>query len=313
VRRYLLLWFAENLVSPLVQAGLAALVLSILLAWLVARSVARPLEQVAGAASAIAQGDLSRRAPVSGPQEARDLAISFNRMVDRVAATQQSQRDFVANVSHELKTPLTSVKGFSQAILDGTAADAEAVRRSAAIIGDEADRMSRLVEELLHLARFDAGQVNLARETVDVGALLDRCVERLTPQAERAGNQLLLSAQGDLWAIGDEDWLMQVLVNLVDNAIRHTSGSRVQVEAQRADSWVEIAVTDSGEGIPADELERIFERFYQADRSRSGRGGAGLGLSIAREVVERLGGEISAESVVGLGTRFTVRLPAGMA
>jgi signal transduction histidine kinase len=310
VRHHLLLWFAENLVPPLAQAGMAALVLSVLLVWLVARSVARPLEQVAAAAGGIAQGDLSRRAPVFGPQEARDLAVSFNRMVDRVAAAQQSQRDLVANVSHELKTPLTSVQGFSQAILDGTAADAAAVRRSAAIISDEADRMSRMVEELLNLARFDAGQVQLAREPVDIGAILRQCVERLAPQAERASNQLHVSTQDDLWVTGDDDWLMQVFVNLVDNAIRHSSGARVQVEAQRVDGWVEVAVTDSGEGIPADELERIFERFYQADRSRSRKGGAGLGLSIAREVVERLGGEIAAESVVGLGTRFTVRLPA---
>jgi len=309
-RLLMLAWFAENLLPPLVEAGLVALVLSVLLAWLVTRSVAKPLERVAAAAGAIAQGDLTRRAPVSGPQEVQDLALAFNHMAARVAAAQQAQRDLVANVSHELKTPLTSVQGFSQAILDGTAAGPEAVGRAARIIHDEAERMRRMVDELLDLARFDAGQVQMAREPVDLGPLLARCVERLAPQAEEAGDELSLSAQEGLLVTGDPDWLTQVFVNLLDNAIRHTSGGRVEVVARRADGWIEVAVTDTGEGIPPDDLPRIFERFYRADKARRHKGGVGLGLPIAREVVRLHGGEITAESVVGLGSRFTVRLPA---
>ena len=313
VRRQLLLWFSQNLLPPIAQAGLVALVLSALLAWLVTRSVARPLEQVAEAAGAIAQGDLDQRAPVSGPQEAQEMAHSFNRMVEQVTSAQQAQRDFVANVSHELKTPLTSIQGFSQAILDGTAADPDSVDRSARIIHGEAGRMHRMVEELLGLARFDAGQVELAQDKVDLGVLLANCVERMEPQAKTAGNELLLSSQDGLVVTGDADWLTQVFINLIDNGIRHASDARVDVAAGKIDSWIEVTVTDTGEGIPPEDLDRIFERFYQADRSRRHKGGVGLGLSIAREVVQRHGGEISAESTMGLGTRFTVRLPARQA
>ena len=302
-------WFAENLLPPLLEAGVVALVLSVLLAWLMARSVARPLRRVAAATGAIAQGDLSQRAPVSGPREVQDLARAFNFMADRVAAAQQAQRDFIANVSHELKTPLTSIQGFSQAIIDGTASEPEAVQRAARIIHEEAERMRRMVEGLLHLARFDADQVEMARAPVDVGELLARCVERLTPQAEAAGDQLVLSVAEGLTVTGDADWLTQVFINLLDNAIRHTRDGRVEVSGRQVDGWVEVSVTDTGEGIPPEDLERIFERFYRADKSRR-KGGVGLGLSIAREVVRRHGGEITVESVVGLGSRFTVRLPA---
>jgi len=303
-------WFMENLVPPLLEAGGVALVLSVLLAWLMARSVARPLRRVAAAATSIAQGDLSQRVPLSGPREVRDLASAFNRMAEQVEATQQAQRDFVANVSHELKTPLTSIQGFSQAILDGMASEPEAVQRAARIVYDEAERMRRMVEELLSLARFDAGQVQMAQEPVDLGGLLAQCVERMMPQAEAAGDRLILSAPDGLAVIGDADWLTQVFVNLLDNAIRHTRDGRVEVAARRADGWIEVTVTDTGEGIPPEDLSRIFERFYQADKSRRRKGGVGLGLPIAREVIRLHGGEITAESVVGLGSRFTVWLPA---
>ncbi len=309
-RLLMLSWFAQNLLPPLVEAGLVALVLSVLLAWLVSRSIARPLERVAEAARAIARGNLEYRTLVSGPQEVRDLARAFNQMADRVAAVQRAQQDLVVNISHELKTPLTSVQGFSQAILDGTAADAAMITRSARIIYDEAERMRRMVDELLSLARFDAGEMELARQQVDLRLLLESCVERMAPQARAADDVLELSVAEEVSVVGDPDWLTQVFVNLLDNAIRHTRGGRVEVTARPAGRWVEVTVSDTGEGIPPQDLDRIFERFYQADKSRQRRGGVGLGLSIAREVVHRHGGEITAESRVGEGSRFTVRLPA---
>jgi two-component system sensor histidine kinase ResE len=210
-----------------------------------------------------------------------------------------------------MKTPLTSIQGFSQAILDGTAGDPEAVTRAAHIIHDEADRMRRMADGLLSLARFDADQVEMAQEPVDLETLLQRCVARLGPQAAAAGDELALSTEGELLVTGDADWLTQVFVNLLGNAIRHTRDGEVRVLARRAGDEVEVVVTDTGEGIPPEALDRIFERFYQADAARQRRGGAGLGLPIVREVISRHGGEVSAESVMGLGSRFTVRLPAG--
>jgi signal transduction histidine kinase len=309
-RGRLLVWFAQNLLPSLIEAGLVALILSLILAWLMARSVARPLQEVAVASRALARGDLERRAPVSGPQEVQELARAFNQMATRVAASQQSQRDFLANVSHELKTPLTSIQGFSQAILDGTAGDPEAVTRAAHVIHDEADRMRRMVDGLLSLARFDADQVEMDREPVDLAALLQRCVTCLGPQAEAAGDELTLSTEGSLVVTGDADWLTQVFINLLDNAIRHTQDGEVGVIARCAGDEIEVTVTDTGEGIPPEALDRIFERFYRADAARQREGGVGLGLPIVQEVVWRHGGEVTVESVVDLGSRFTVRLPA---
>lgn len=307
-----LLWFARNLLPPLLQAGVVALVLSVLLALLVSRSVSKPLRRVADAAKAITRGEVGARAPVSGPNEVRGLAQSFNVMVDQVEAAQQSQRDFVANVSHELKTPLTSIQGFSQALLDGTAATPEATARAARVIHEEADRMRRMVDDLLVLARFDAGQVVMAREPVELGPLLLGCVEKLAPQTQAAQVTVVLDVQERATVLGDADRLAQVVTNLLDNGVAHTpAGGRVELATRRPEpSAIEIAITDSGEGIPAKDISRVFERFYQVDKSRPRRRGAGLGLAIVKEIVEAHDGTIAAESVVGLGSRFTVRLPA---
>ena len=309
----MLTWLTDNLLPPVVQAGIVALIVSVLLALLISQSVASPLRRVADAARAIARGQAGTRAPVSGPREVRELAESFNSMASRVEASQKSQRDFVANVSHELKTPLTSIQGFSQALLDGTASGATEVARAARVIHDEANRMRRMVDGLLTLARFDAGQVTMARGQVPLGALVQRCVERLAPQAEACGVGLAMEIPEPLVALGDGDQLAQVFTNLLDNAVSHTpSGGRVTIAASRlaAGGQVEVVVTDTGEGIPPEALPRIFERFYQVDQARHRSRGAGLGLAITREVVEAHGGSITAESVSGLGSRFTVRLPA---
>jgi len=284
-----LAWAREHMLAPLLWAGLAALILSILLALLVSRSIAAPLRRVTGAAEAIARGETGTRALVSGPAEVQSLARSFNTMADQVEATRQSQRDFVANVSHELKTPLTSIQGFSQALLDGTASTPEATARAARIIHDEAERMRRLVDELLILARFDAGQMVMARDPVELGPLLRGCVEKLAPQAQAAGVALALDVPERLFVTGDTDRLAQVFTNLLDNALAHTpAGSKVVLAARPAEDRraVEVAVADAGEGIPAGVLPRIFERFYQVDKSRRRSRGAGLGLAITKEIVE---------------------------
>jgi len=307
-----LAWAREHMLAPLLWAGLAALVLSVLLALLISRSVAAPLRRVAGAAEGIARGETGTRAPVSGPTEVQALARSFNTMADRVEATQQSQRDFVANVSHELKTPLTSIQGFSQALLDGTASTSEATARAARVIHEEAERMRCMVDELLVLARFDAGQVVMARDPVELGPLLRGCIEKLAPQAQAAGVALKLDGPEHLFVTGDADRLAQVFTNLLDNALVHTpAGGKVTLASRPAGDGraVEVTVTDAGEGIPAGSLSRIFERFYQVAKSRQRSRGAGLGLAITKEIVEAHGGTITAESVMGLGTRFTVCLP----
>lgn len=309
-----LAWFAQNLLPPLIRAGIVALLLSVLIAWLIARSIGRPLQQVAETAQALARGNLGQRAPVSGPAEVQSLAVSFNRMADQVEASQKSQRDFVANVSHELKTPLTSIQGFSQALLDGTASGPEGTAHAARVIRGEADRMRRMVDELLVLARLDAGQIEISRDKVAVGPLLNECLDKLAPQAQEADVNVSVHGSESLYVVGDLDRLEQVVINLLDNALAHTpAGGTVTLTAKKAGNHdIEIAVADTGQGIPVAELPRVFERFYRVDRSRQRSRGAGLGLAIAKEIVEAHGGEISAESVPGSGSKFVIRLPSAL-
>ena len=306
-----------DLLPRLVWAGAVALAVSVVVAALVAYSVARPLDRIARAAEEIAAGNYDQQLDIATPTEVARLAASFNSMAQRVKATLQSQQDLVGNVSHELKTPLTSIQGFSQALLDGTAGDDVARARAAAIIREEAGRMRRLVDELLDLARLEAGQVTLARDAVDVAELLRGCAARFTPQSEQAGVVLEVQLPPSLpLVVGDADRLGEVFGNLVDNALKHarsaSDGGRVVLCAEQQRGHVVCSVTDNGCGIPAEDLPRVFERFYQVDKSRARRGSSvGLGLAIAREIIQAHGGQIGVESVEGLGTRFSVELPAG--
>lgn len=308
-----------DLLPRLAWAGAIALALSVILAALLAYSIARPLDRIAQAAEEIAAGHYDQPLDISSPTEIARLVASFNSMARQVKMTLQSQQDLVANVSHDLKTPLTSIQGFSQALLDGTASDAAAQERAASIIHDEASRMRRLVDDLLDLARLEAGQVSLARELVNVGELLRACATRFAPQTEQGRVTLEMEVPATLpLVVGDADRLGQVFGNLVDNALKHAGGAagegRVVLRAEQQDGSVSCSITDNGPGIPAEDLARVFERFYQVDKSRARRrGGAGLGLAIAQEIVHAHGGQIRVESVEGLGTRFTVDLPARLA
>jgi two-component system OmpR family sensor kinase len=307
-----LLVLGDDLLRPLLQAAGLALVLSTLLAWLVSRSVAGPLQRMGAAARAVAEGDYQTQLQPGGPAEVRQLAAAFNDMVRHVQASRQSQRDFVANVSHELKTPLTSIQGFAQAILDGTASEPASRRHAAEVIYDEADRLRRMVEDLLDLARLDAGQAALSFAVVDLPMLLETVGERFDPPAREKGVGLSQHSEGLPPLVADGDRLAQVFTNLIDNALKHTPpGGQVRVVGHAAGDWITVQVEDTGEGIPPDKLTRIFERFYQADRSRRGGAGrgVGLGLAISREILAAHGGTLTAESTPGAGSCFTVRLP----
>ena len=317
----------REMIDPLLIAAAIALVIAVIVAVIVARSVAGPIQHVAAAASAIAAGDAQQKAPVEGPSEVQELAMNFNTMADRARASQHSQRDFLANVSHELKTPLTSIRGFAQAIADGAAGDAESIRRSASIIHEEAERMARMVGELLDLSRIETGQILMRRMPVPVGEVLRSCVEKQSLRAQSSNVSLAIDAPADLPPIqGDGDRLAQVFTNLIDNALKHTpAGGKVSVSARsmsgssvarRGKPWpggVEVSVTDTGPGIPPEDLSRIFERFYQVDKSRARSSASssslGLGLAIAKEIITAHEGSIHAESVLGLETKFVVRLP----
>jgi signal transduction histidine kinase len=300
-----------ELLRALAQAGGVALVLSLLLALLISQSVASPLAKISSAARQVAVGKQIAVQP-EGPKEVRQLGQAFNEMSARLHASQQSQRDFVANVSHELKTPLTSIQGFAQAILDGTASTPEEQQQAAQVVYDESERMYRMVLDLLELARLDAGTVEFEMGEVDLGLLLQAVVERFAPQSSQAEVELVLAVEGLPPVTGDGDRLAQVFNNLVDNALKHTPpGGQVQLEGKMEGGQVLVSVKDNGPGIPEDELSRIFERFYQLDKSRRGgpTHGSGLGLAIANQIVHAHHGQISVRSIVGVGSEFIVRLP----
>lgn len=307
-------FFNEFFLRPLIFAGLFAFLMAILLAVLITRSVASPLQDVAGAAGAIAQGDYKQRVPLKGPDEVRHVAASFNTMADRVQSTQEAQRDFLANVSHDLKTPLTVISGWSQALMDGAAESVEERVRAAETINDEAHRMARMVNDLLDLARIESGQLQLARRLMDLGEVVGDVHRNMQPRAREKEIDLVLDRAPAPLVYGDPDRLLQVVSNLVDNALTYTpAGGRVKLSVRTNQEWVEAAVADTGPGIPPDQQERIFERFYRVEKARTrgpGSRGSGLGLAIVRELVEAHDGQVRIESALGEGTTFTVQLPA---
>ncbi|MEW5941762.1 MAG: HAMP domain-containing sensor histidine kinase, partial [Chloroflexota bacterium] len=303
--------FADELLPLFLQGGVIALLLSLALAFLIARWVADPLQKMLAAAREFPEGQAAPVRP-AGPREVQDVMRAFNSMVGRVHASQSSQREFVANVSHELKTPLTSIQGFAQAILDGTAETPEARQQAAEVILAESSRMHRMVLDLLDLARLDSGTADLKMSPMDVSALLAGVAEKFAPLASKAGVTISLRAEDLPQIVGDGDRLAQVFTNLVDNALKFTpAGGSVTLAARRAGAWIEIEARDTGTGIAPDALPHVFDRFYQADasRARTDRHGAGLGLAIAREIVGAHGGKISVRSQAGQGTVVTVNLP----
>ncbi|MCL4530892.1 MAG: HAMP domain-containing histidine kinase [Chloroflexi bacterium] len=302
----------DELLVPLAEGGLIALLLSLILAYAIARWVADPLQQII-AVSRTMPADGVRAVSEGGPHEVRALTRSFNAMLARVASAQQSQRDFVANVSHELKTPLTSIQGFAQAILDGTAGTPEARQQAAQVIYNEAGRMHRMALDLLDLARLDSGTADLKVAPVNMTALLNGIAEKFSPMASKSGVNLNIDLANDLPILnGDGDRLAQVFTNLVDNALKFTPrGGTVSIRAVQDRGEAQVSVSDTGEGIPADAIPHIFDRFYQADSARSGgeKHGAGLGLAIVHDFVVAHGGRISVRSAPGRGTAFIVHLP----
>jgi signal transduction histidine kinase len=304
--------FADQFLLPVLEGGLIALFLSLILAYVISRWVADPLQNVVRAAQRYPADEMKSISPV-GPHEVQDLTRAFNSMIERVESSQKSQREFVANVSHELKTPLTSIQGFAQALLDQTADTPEARKQAAQIIYNEAGRMHRMALDLLDLAKLEAGTADLKMAVVDMKALLQNIVDKFTPQAQKAGVALHLNVPAKLPAlVGDGDRLAQVFTNLVDNALKFTpANGQMTLSAANAEAEMEISITDSGIGVPKAALSRLFDRFYQVDPARAGgeHHGAGLGLAIAREIVEAHNGKIDVRSEVGHGTTFVIHLP----
>lgn len=303
-----------DLMPRLLFSGLIGVAAALVLGFAFSQSVAAPLRNIARAARSVARGNYRQRVPATGPREVRDLAANFNRMTEEVQRSQQTLRDFLANISHELKTPLTSIRGFSEAILDGTIDDPAGIQRSARIISDESARVLRLVQELLDLSRIESGQVSMEQDDVDLAELFAHLRDVFSLRAEEQRVELTFATSGTAHVRGDFDRLEQVMNNLIDNALRHTpAGGTVRVTCRDLQpGTLQVAVSDTGPGIQPEDLPHLFERFYRSRNTRErtdGHRGHGLGLAIAREIVRAHGGEIWATSEPGRGTTFVFTLP----
>ena len=303
-RATVLVWFAG--------CGLA-LVLSLLataLAMSAFRGVATPLADVMAAADAVTEGDLGVRVETPGRGEFGRLADSFNHMARELERADEQRRNLTADVAHELRTPLHIVQGNLEGVLDGVY---EPTEEHITATLEETRTLTRLVDDLQTLSLAEADQLPMSWEVVDVAELLADVRTSFSGQAEAAGIDLHVEITDELPRVtGDVGRLDQVLGNLMANAIRHTpSGGTITLRAEPSDGTVSIKVGDSGEGIPAGDLPFIFERFWRGDRSRSHAGGAGsgLGLVIARQLVQKHGGQIGVESELGKGTTVTIELP----
>jgi signal transduction histidine kinase len=285
--------------------------------WL-AHSLSNPIDRLTRTAEQLAQGDLSARVKVpKGPRELHLLAEAINTTAARLEANLAELRNFVANASHELRTPLTSVKLRVEALRAGALEEKEVAGQFLSEIESEIDRMGRMVNDLLDLSRLETGLVSQQRAPLDLGTLAAEVCETFRARAERLGVNLRLSVEPGLPSVmGDEDQLRRVMYNLVDNAIKYTGNNGkvdVILRSGGRDQFIRFLVKDSGFGIDPKSLEHIFERFYrvEATRPRSGSPkGSGLGLSIARTIIESHGGTIQVDSRIGEGTTFLVELPS---
>jgi heavy metal sensor kinase len=300
----------EMLVFILVGGGLLAVAAASVVGWVTAGAALRPLDEATATALQITRtDDLARRIPLAGPprDEVGRLVLAFNTTLERLEGLFETQRRFLADVSHELRTPLTAIRGNLDIVRRMGRLDDDALKS----MTSEVDRMTRMVRDLLLLAQAETGQLPLARESVDLDDLmLDVYQQGKVLARDRV--EVRLNVEDRACLEGDRDRLKQVLLNLVANALEHTpSGGQVTLGMDVVEDWVRLTVSDTGAGIPQEELPHLFERFYRMDRSRkrSALGGAGLGLSIAYWITRAHRGRIEVASAVGQGTTFSVWLP----
>ncbi|MFN0070424.1 MAG: sensor histidine kinase [Chloroflexota bacterium] len=304
-----------DMAPRLATVAAIALIVSVGVSWMLAGSIAGPLAAMTRATEEIARGRYDQEIPARGEDELARLARSFNTMAHEVSHSQRTLRDFVANVSHDLRTPLTSVQGFAQALVDGAVRGPEGAAQAGRIIFDESERMRTMVEDLLELSRIESGQTSLEIRPVNLDGLAARAQQRIAVQAAEHAVRLELDLTPTPPAAADERRVDQVLDNLLSNALRCTpAGGQITIRAQPVNSssgrQAMLAVHNTDSYIPPEELPRIFERFYRVDRSRANNAsGSGLGLAISREIAQAQGGTLTAVSDLTMGTEFRLCLP----
>jgi signal transduction histidine kinase len=289
--------------------GMIAIAIALLITFFLSRRILAPVKALTHAAKNLGSGDFTQRVEVKDKSELGELASTFNSMANNLEHVEQLRKNMVADVAHELRTPLSNIKGYLEAIRDGLVKpDADTLRK----LDEEATMLSRLVDDLQELSLAEAGELKLVRQPEDMANLISQTVATVQAKAMVKGVSISTVLPDRLPAVNiDVHRISQVLHNLLENAVTHTGkGGVVTVAAVQQDNQVEVSVTDTGEGIPAEDLDKIFERFYRVDKSRTrATGGSGLGLTIAKRLVEAHGGDIKVQSELGKGSRFIFTLP----
>lgn len=312
VARHLDMAFSKSTLVALGIAASAATLTALGVSWFVSRRVTRTIATLATASTGIASGAYETRVPLAGEDEVGTLARAFNEMAAMLEQTERRRRELLSDVAHELRTPLATIDGYAEAIGDGVIAPEERIWRA---IRTEVARLTRLADDLQKVSRAEERQLDLHLVPVEPKEIVDMAVAAATPSFAEKGVVLAADVARELPKVNvDPDRIGEVLANLLENALRHTPATgRVIVTASRDSDSVEIAVSDTGEGIESAHLARVFERFYRVDRARDRTsGGSGIGLAIAKAIVEAHGGAIDAASAgAGRGTTFRLRLPTG--
>lgn len=300
----------RNFQSTLMKISAAVAALVMALSYLLSRMLTRRISDLLQAIRKVREGAYSHRAAVRGSDEIAQIATEFNSLTDRLQTTESARRRFVSDASHELKTPLAGIRLLTDSILQTGDMDADTTREFVGDIGREAERLTRITENLLRLTRLDSGAVPPVTP-VPVAPVLERVARMLAVLAREKNVTLSYEAEPQAVALATEDDVHQILYNLMDNGIKYSgTDGFVHAAAATDGDWVVLTVEDNGIGIPEDDLPHIFERFYRVDKMRSRAiGGTGLGLSIVKDTVENRGGSITAAARQGGGTVFTVRLP----
>ena len=296
-------WLA--LIERLLLAFAAGVVVAAAFAWYLSRRITTPVLQLSAAADQVAAGNYDVAVPAGGAGEIGELADRFGQMTSRLAEAEELERNFLMTVSHELRTPLTAIRGHVEALREGVVTDEELRVASLTVIAAEAERLERLVGDVLDLAKLDAHRFTVLHEEVDMGRLVDSAYAAFSEEARRRGIDYRCEVEAGPVIVSDGDRVLQIISNLLSNAFRWTpDGGQVGVELTATDGTVYVVVADSGPGVPPSQRERIFRPFW----SRGG-GGTGLGLAIARELAAALGGRITLESSAEQGSRFELMLP----
>ena len=300
---------SESINRFLLLGGSLAIVIALVLTFVLSRRLSSPIGVLANAARQLGRGELSQRVQFRGKGEVGELAQAFYSMAADLEHAEQLRRNLVADVAHELRTPLSNIQGYLEAIRDRVMKPNAATIQS---LNEETALLSRLVDELQELSLAEAGELKLVYQAEDIANLVKQAVTSWQPKV--AAKELLLSLDlpDNLPPVNiDQQRVNEVLHNLLENAVAHTNkGGTINVAAMTQNDWVEVCVSDTGEGIPVEDLPNIFERFYRVDRSRArATGGSGLGLTIAKRLVEAHGGQITVQSALGKGSSFSFTLP----